>query len=65
MEFGSPVAAFSQRGSQLVALPLIMPFILSEDLVNQVLELEAPGGSGAQEVGQEVPEAVSDPHQRS
>ena len=64
-EFGSPVAAFLQRGSQLGALPLIMPLILPEDLVNHVLEPEAPSGSGAQEVGQQAPEAVSSPYQRS
>ena len=60
-EFGSPVAAFLQRGSQLIALPLIMPPILPEDLVNHVLGLEAPGGSRGQEVGQQVPKAVLGP----
>ena len=61
----SPVAAFSQRGSQLITLPLIMPLILPEDLVNHVLKLEAPGSSRGQEVGQQAPEAVSSSYQRS
>ena len=61
-EFGLPVAAFSQRGSRLGVLPLIMPLILPEDLVNHILQLEAPGGSGAQEVGQQAPEAVLGPY---
>ena len=65
MEFGSPVVAFPQRGSQLGALPLIMPLILPEDLVNHILELEVPGSYRAQEVGQQAPEAVSSPYQRS
>ena len=65
MEFGSPAAAFSQRGSRLIMLPLIMPPILPEDLVNHVLELEAPGGSRGQEVGQQMPKAVSGLYQRS
>ena len=65
MEFGSPAAAFLQRGSQLITLPLVMPPILPEDLVNHVLELEAPGGSRVQEVGQQAPEAVSGSYQRS
>ena len=65
MEFGLPAAAFLQRGRQLVALPLIMPPILPEDLVNHILELEAPGSSRGQEVGQQAPKAVSGPYQRS
>ena len=65
MELGLPAAAFLQRGSRLIALPLIMPPILPEDLVNHVLELEASGGSRGQEVGQQVPKAVSGPYQRS
>ena len=52
MEFGLPVVAFLQRGSRLIVLPLIMPLILPEDLVSHVLELEAPGSSRGQKVGQ-------------
>ena len=53
-EFGSSALALPQREGCFVPSPLIVLPIFSEDLVNHVLETEAPGSPWSQEVGQQV-----------
>ena len=50
-EFGSLAQALPQIGGRFIPSPLIVPPILKEDLVNDVLESEAPGGLRSQEIG--------------
>ena len=44
-----------QRRHHLCTLRLEMPSVFLEDLSHHVLEMQLPGGPGAEEVGQEVP----------
>ena len=53
-EFGSLALALPQRGGCFIPSPLIVLPIFPEDLVNHVLEMEAPGSPQSQEVGQQV-----------
>ena len=50
-----------QRHHRLCTLCLEMPSVLLEDLSHHVLEMQLPGGPGAEEVGQEVPTTVPGP----
>ena len=53
-ELGSLAQALPQRGGHFIPSPLIVLPILQEDLVNHVLESEAPGGPRSQGVGQQA-----------